>query len=379
MDDNNSNNNNNSEEENNNNEQEQEQNQNNEDQENNNNNENENNEEKKSELQNANNEEKKSELQNENNNDEKKSELQNEEQKSQISKTNNINNNNTSRKPSTTNSKIVIESIDKPKNNIFDTEVNKPISKGLFSFHDLIVPGGKNAKLCLINEPFNKNLRITEIVDHFNFYEPFPVINIIGGNTNRKTKLMAGLSRVALNCRAIVIDSGIQTGIEKFCLRKNLNLIGIAPENKIEYPKNTNEFSNKLLTNGHTHFILLGKDDKKLNWGDEIKFKINFIERLIKGKKGAFNYECKVVGILLGNIQNSIDECLIFIEKKWPLILIDDSDLASEIKELRENENNKGKFGEKMDLIANYNKLIEIDDDSENLASAVHICLTLSF
>ena len=374
MDDNNSNNNNNNnnneEENNNNNEQEEEQNQNND----NNNEQNENENENNIENNNENNNQNENEIENE-----KKSSLpENDDQKSQLSKKTNNNINNTSRKPSTSNSKIIIESIDKPKN-IFDTEVNKLISKGLFSFHDLIVPGGKNAKLCLINEPFNKNLRITEIADHFFFYEPFPVICIIGGNTNRKTKLMAGLSRAALNCRAIIIDSGIQTGIEKFCLRKNLNLIGIAPENKIEYPKNTNEFSNKLLTNGHTHFILLGKDDKKLNWGDEIKFKINFIERLIKGKKGAFNYECKCVGILMGNISNSLDESMIFVEKKWPIILIEDSDLANEIKELRENENNKGKYGEKMDLIANYNKLIEIDDDSENLASAVHICLTLSF
>jgi hypothetical protein len=29
--------------------------------------------------------------------------------------------------------------------------------------------------------------------------------------------------------------------------------------------------------------------------------------------------------------------------------------------------------------IASYSKIIEIDDDSENLASAVHICLTISF
>ena len=32
-----------------------------------------------------------------------------------------------------------------------------------------------------------------------------------------------------------------------------------------------------------------------------------------------------------------------------------------------------------MKIISNYKKLIEIEDDSENLASAVHICLTLSF
>ena len=29
--------------------------------------------------------------------------------------------------------------------------------------------------------------------------------------------------------------------------------------------------------------------------------------------------------------------------------------------------------------IAKYSKVIEIEDDSENLASAVHLCLTISF
>ena len=59
-------------------------------------------------------------------------------------------------------------------------------NKDLFSFHDMIVPGGKNAKLCMINDPFNKNLRATEIADHFKFYEPTPVIVLIGANTKQK-------------------------------------------------------------------------------------------------------------------------------------------------------------------------------------------------
>ena len=259
--------------------------------------------------------------------------------------------------------------------NVFDT-------KDLYNFHDLIVPGGKNASLCLVNEPFNKNLRVSDIADHFKFIEPQQVIVLIGANTRRKVKLFAGISRAALNTRAVIIDSGLQTGIEKFCLRKNLTLIGIAPENKIEYPKiNPEEFSNSLLTNGHTHFILLGKDDKSLNWGQEAKFKVNFAERLASGRKGAFQYKAKVVGIILGNIPNCIDECLMFMEKKWPLILVEDSDFCQFIKDSRyaPNDDEANKYGDKIALIGKYSKLIEIDDDSENLAASIHICLTLSF
>lgn len=262
------------------------------------------------------------------------------------------------------------------------TEVSLPFnSHDLYSFHDLIVPGGKNARLCLINEPFNKNLRITEIADHFQFYEPTPVIVLIGANTKNKVKLFAGLSRAALNCRAVIIDSGLQTGVERFCLRKNIELIGIAPESQIEYPKiNPEAFSSTLLTNGHTHFILIGKDDKTITWGKEAKLKVAFAERLANGRKGAYSYKSKVCGVILGNIPDCIEEIMLFIERKWPLILIEDSELSQSIKEVRyANEEDTEKYGEQLSIIGKYSKLIEIDDDSENLAASIHISLTLSF
>ena len=275
------------------------------------------------------------------------------------------------------------EELEKKRKKLLMTEVSNAFdNKDFFNFHDLIVPGGKNASLCLVNEPFNKNLRVSDIADHFKFIEPQQVIVLIGANTKRKVKLFAGISRAALNTRAIILDSGLQTGIEKFCLRKNITLIGIAPENKIEYPKiNPEEFSNTLLTNGHTHFILLGKDDKNLNWGQEAKFKVNFAERLANGRKGAYQYKAKVVGVILGNIPNCIDECLMFMDKKWPLILVEDSDFCQFIKDSRyaPTEEEANKYGDKIALIGKYSKLIEIDDDSENLAASIHICLTLSF
>ena len=275
------------------------------------------------------------------------------------------------------------EELEKKRKKLLMTEVSNTFdNKDFFSFHDLIVPGGKNASLCLVNEPFNKNLRVSDIADHFKFIEPQQVIVLIGANTKRKVKLFAGISRAALNTRAIILDSGLQTGIEKFCLRKNITLIGIAPENKIEYPKiNPEEFSNTLLTNGHTHFILLGKDDKTLNWGQEAKFKVNFAERLANGRKGAYPYKAKVVGVILGNIPNCVDECLMFMDKKWPLILVEDSDFCQFIKDSRyaSSDDDANKYGDKIALIGKYSKLIEIDDDSENLAASIHICLTLSF
>ena len=65
------------------------------------------------------------------------------------------------------------------------------------------------------------------------------------------------------------------------------------------------------------------------------------------------------------------------MEKKWPLILIEDSDLCSAITDIRDGRKNIVEGNIKK--IAGYTKLIEIDDDSENLASAVHLCLNISF
>ncbi len=194
-----------------------------------------------------------------------------------------------------------------------------------------------------------------------------------------------------MNTRAVILDSGLHTGAEKFCIRRNLNLIGVAPESMIEYPRpNPEKFSNKMLTSGHSHFLLLSN---LVTWGDEHKLKLSFAERIATGRKG-FPYKSKVVGVILGNIPNCEEEISYFIDKNWPLILIEDSELSQLIKSVRngedfaaesksyKNENANSQNPLKMALInkiAKYSKVIEIEDDSENLASAVHLCLTISF
>jgi hypothetical protein len=49
-----------------------------------------------------------------------------------------------------------------------------------------------------------------------------------------------------------------------------VNLIGLAPENEITYPRiNPAQRKDNELTNGHTHFFLIGDESKKYEWGDE--------------------------------------------------------------------------------------------------------------
>ena len=106
----------------------------------------------------------------------------------------------------------------------------------------------------------------------------------------------------------MIVDSAATTGIEKFCIRKNVKLVGVAPEPEILYPKvnPTERFDNEL-TNGHTHFILVADKKKELKWGDEAKIKAEIADKIAAGKHGN-KPKCKVVGVLLGDNEKCINE-----------------------------------------------------------------------
>ena len=57
-------------------------------------------------------------------------------------------------------------------------------------------------------------------------------------------------------------------------------MIGVAPEAQISYPKLSRKKANEL-ANGHSHFFLIGKEDKsvKFNWGEECSVKYELAKR----------------------------------------------------------------------------------------------------
>jgi hypothetical protein len=131
----------------------------------------------------------------------------------------------------------------------------------------------------------------------------------------------------------------------------DINLIGIAPKEQIELPKISNEkYSNNTLSQGHSHFILLGKEGIKLEWGDEYKIKLSFAERMASGRKG-FSYKCKMVGVILGNNPRCEEEINYFVQKDLPVILVDDSELSNVIRRLKKGENIRGVSESKFYLI----------------------------
>ena len=122
------------------------------------------------------------------------------------------------------------------------------------------------------------------------------------------------MCRAAYHTDAVIIDSAISTGIEKFCIRKNVKLIGVAPEAEILYPKvnPTERFDNEL-TNGHTHFILLGDKKKELKWGDESHVKAEIADKVAAGKYGN-KPKCKVVAVLIGDNDRCVNELACVID-----------------------------------------------------------------
>ena len=61
---------------------------------------------------------------------------------------------------------------------------------------------------------------MSEVADKIKFIAPTPVIVLAGAMTERAGKTMAGVARAAANTDSLIIDSGIGSAVEKFCIRK---------------------------------------------------------------------------------------------------------------------------------------------------------------
>ena len=92
----------------------------------------------------------------------------------------------------------------------------------------------------------------------FKFQEASPVVILSGAKPNSRGKFFAGIARACFRTDAVIIDSGVEVGIESFAMRQNIKLIGVAPEKLIKFPKiNPTSKETFELSNGHSHLFLL--------------------------------------------------------------------------------------------------------------------------
>lgn len=124
-------------------------------------------------------------------------------------------------------------------------------------------------------------------MEAFKINEALPSIILAGARESNRGKLLAGVSRAAFRSDAVIIDSGVSTGIESYCLRRSkilclisdVKLFGVFPEAQISLPKiNPTQRELNELTNGHTHlFMDCSKDAKE--WGVEAKAKYQIAKK----------------------------------------------------------------------------------------------------
>ena len=63
--------------------------------------------------------------------------------------------------------------------------------------------------------------KIPSILESFKIEEALPSIIIAGNRDSQRGKLLAGVARAAFRSDAVIMDSGVKSGIENYCLRRS--------------------------------------------------------------------------------------------------------------------------------------------------------------
>lgn len=173
-----------------------------------------------------------------------------------------------------------------------------------YKLFDFIFPGGKVAGYCRVDKMVEiEEEQILDICNKFKFTAPQPVI-ILGGlrdnNIETRTPFLEGITRAAYRSDAVMMDSGVRSGIENSALRRNLNIIGVFPHDQIKLPMlNSKTESSGELTNGHTHLFAIS-DKFYQKWGNESKLKMQIASNISKGSMESRSKgipQCKMVFI----------------------------------------------------------------------------------
>jgi hypothetical protein len=63
--------------------------------------------------------------------------------------------------------------------------------------------------------------QLPKILEKFKLKEALPSIILSGARDNNRGKLLAGVARAAFRSDAVILDSGVASGIENYCLRRS--------------------------------------------------------------------------------------------------------------------------------------------------------------
>ncbi len=213
-----------------------------------------------------------------------------------------------------------------------DLKKSKKKEQELWKAYDFLFPGGKLAKLVKVHNIYRKSQPYGEMLAKLRFTDALPVLNLIGAATHSRGKFYAGVARACFNTDAVIVDNGLASGIEKFCLRRGVKLFGVAPENEVKYPKiNPTSVDPMELANGHSHLALVNNPDGTLSWGGENHFKAGLCKALAEGRRPD-QPSCKVVAMLVGDPPfDCLDEIRLAVQNDQPVIVVPGSKLGDNL------------------------------------------------
>lgn len=218
-------------------------------------------------------------------------------------------------------------------------DVKEKIDKK-YKMYDFIFPGENIARQCkfTIPEEITED-DITNVISDFSDLEkPQPVIILSGARTSERTNLLVAISRVARSCDAVIVDSGVATGIENPCQSQQVKLAGVFLENQITMPKiSATDIPETDLTYGHTHLFMIPKNEESdtyMNWGSEASLKFLIANGIAKGNKHCqqkkFN-KCKIVVVCMGDHISCLQDLHFANKHDLPCIIVQGSSVTDKI------------------------------------------------
>lgn len=158
------------------------------------------------------------------------------------------------------------------------------------------------------------------------------------------------------------------------------------------------------MTNGHTHFILVGDDENKLSWGEEAKLKADLALRIAQGRTTYEKaYVCKIIVVVVGENPACVKDIEMAKENCWPVIFLGGSLLCNDVIKAKggfppeEDEQKEGEEGQpekqpeepqeeadgKIDdpnlkSFVDEGKYFICKPNSEDIANIAHLALTVT-
>lgn len=263
--------------------------------------------------------------------------------------------------------------------NTFLTQTKQPEGP-THSLHDFLFPAGKVAKLAKVLDSTNVYSKLPDICEKFGFRDPTPVIYMSGAKDSGRAKFYAGICRAAFRVDAVILDSGIKTGIEQFALRRKVKIVGVFPESEIRLPKiNPTDREWNELANGRTHlFMQCNERSRSYGWGDEADLKMAVAKQIATGTD-FLRTKCKIVTVVMGDLDNCTADIVLSVQSKLPIIVVPGAPLADAI--IRSIGGSKGELPQELEeaILSPDAHIYTMDDNnSEDVAALLHFFLTVT-